>query len=260
MYRKIARYGWLPDVPDQRDHLYAPPAAIAAALPAQINLRSHCHPVLDQGQLGSCTAHALAHAIYFDQMKRGEDAPTLPSRLFIYYNQRVIAGTHNQDAGAMLRDGIKSIARQGYCSEDRWPYDLAKVTKKPPGAAYHDAKKQAGLAYRRVPRTLGHLKGCLAEGYPIIVGFTAYESFESPRVTRNGVIPLPAPVESPIGGHTTLAVGYDDARQSFTIMNSWGKRWGERGFGYMPYGYLLDAGLAGDFWVVGSVTKVVTGY
>jgi C1A family cysteine protease len=251
MPRKIARYGWLPDLPDHRDHVYTVPPAVAKTLPPRIDLRKLCPPVLDQSTLGSCTANAIANAHYFEQIKQGEIAPLLPSRLFLYYNQRAMAGTTDLDSGAMLRDAFKSIARHGVCSENRWPYEVAKFTKKPGVAAYKEALKQQTISYRRIPRKLRQLKGCLAEGRPFIFGFTAYQSLESPRNTRSGQIPLPSPVESPVGGHTVLAVGYDDNRHAFMFQNSWGERWGEHGFGYIPYAYLLDPGLAGDFWVMG---------
>src|SRR4030095_2793109 len=115
--RKIKRYGWIPDIPDQRDFLYAAPPAFLRALPPKVDLRKKCPPVYDQGQLGSCTANAIAGAIEFDQMKEQLPQIFLPSRLFIYYNERVIEGTVDSDSGAMLRDGIKTVAKQGACPE-----------------------------------------------------------------------------------------------------------------------------------------------
>src|SRR5450759_909977 len=112
MSYKIARYGWLPDLPDQRDYFYAAPVEMAGALPISIDLRPQCPPVYDQGQLGSCTANAIAGAIEFDRMKQ-KLADFVPSRLFIYYNERVIEGTVRSDSGAMIRDGIKSVASLG---------------------------------------------------------------------------------------------------------------------------------------------------
>src|SRR5205814_595210 len=110
-HRKIKRYGWIPHIPDQRDYPYAAPPAFLRALPARIDLRKQCPPVYDQGQLGSCTANAIGGAIEFDQMKEKLPQIFIPSRLFVYYNERVIEGTVNTDAGAMLRDGIKTVAK-----------------------------------------------------------------------------------------------------------------------------------------------------
>jgi C1A family cysteine protease len=129
--RKIKGYGWIPDLPDHRDHLYAAPPPRLTALPPSTDLRPQCPPVYDQGQLGSCTANAIAGAIEFDQMKQGQ-TPFVPSRLFIYYNERDIEGTVGSDSGAQIRDGIKSVAQQGVCPEPEWPYDITKFTEKPP--------------------------------------------------------------------------------------------------------------------------------
>src|SRR3989442_9168696 len=118
MPRAVKRYGWIPDLPDQRDHLYAAPAAVLIELPPSVDLRGECPPVYDQGQLGSCTANAIAAAIQFDQAKQKLSETFVPSRLFIYYNERVIEGTVDFDSGAMIRDGIKSVVNEGDCSED----------------------------------------------------------------------------------------------------------------------------------------------
>src|SRR5947208_4028456 len=124
--RKIKRYGWIPDPPDQRAYLYAAPPAFLRALPPRIDLRAKCPPVYDQGQLGSCTANAIGGAIEFDQMKERLPQIFIPSRLFTYYNERVIEGTVNTDAGAMLRDGIKTVAKQGACPRPMWPDPIAR--------------------------------------------------------------------------------------------------------------------------------------
>src|SRR5579872_7056625 len=132
--RKIARYGWIPDQPDQRDHLYSVPPQFLAKLPSSADLRGKCPPVYNQGQLGSCTANAIGGAIEFERMKQ-KLTDFVPSRLFIYYNERVIEGTVRSDSGAQLRDGIKSVASQGVCPEPEWPYNIAKFTTKPPARA-----------------------------------------------------------------------------------------------------------------------------
>src|SRR5262249_21513787 len=124
MTRKIKRYGWVPDFPDHRDHLYAAPVVNLSALPAKIDLRPHCPPVYDQGQLGSCTGNAIAGAIHFDRVKQHKTPDFVPSRLFIYYNEREMEGTVSSDAGAQIRDGIKSVSERGDCPETQWPYEI----------------------------------------------------------------------------------------------------------------------------------------
>src|SRR5690349_8351692 len=117
---KVSRYGWLPDIPDHRDRLYAAPVELAGAPPARADLRPQCPPVYDQGELGSCTANAIAGAIEFDRLKQ-KLADFTPSRLFIYYNERVIEHSVDSDSGAQIRDGIKTTAKLGDCPESEWP-------------------------------------------------------------------------------------------------------------------------------------------
>src|SRR5437016_11006671 len=129
MPRTNKRYGWVPDLPDQRDQLYSAPVATLQTLPPQMDLQPQCPPVYDQGQLGSCTANAIGAAIQFDRMKQNLSPNFVPSRLFIYYNERVMEGTVSTDSGAQIRDGIKSVAKQGACPEPDWPYDIAKFAR-----------------------------------------------------------------------------------------------------------------------------------
>ena len=246
---KSGGYGWVPDLPDHRDHLYAAPLAMLGPLPARVDLRAQCPPVYDQGQLGSCTANAIAAAIEFERLKQKLTDFT-PSRLFIYYNERVMEHTVASDSGAQIRDGIKSVAQQGDCPESEWPYNLARFTAKPPAACYADALKYKVLSYQRVTQTAGQLKGCLASGWPFVFGFTVYESFESAQVARTGHASLPQSHEAPVGGHAVMGVGYDDARQWFIVRNSWGDKWGLKGYFTLPYAYVTDENLASDFWTV----------
>lgn len=249
--RHTARaYGWIPDLPDQRDHLYSAPLAFLASLPPQIDLRKQCPPVYDQGQIGSCTANAIGGAIQFDQLQEKLPSVFVPSRLFIYYNERVIEGTTRSDSGAMLRDGIKTVAKQGACPETLWPYVISKFTTKPPQTCYTEAAKHTAVSYQRLIQSLTQMKGCLASGYPFVFGFTVYESFETSTVARTGHAPMPAPREKVLGGHAVLAVGYDDKQQTFICRNSWGASWGMRGYFTIPYTYLTDDNLASDFWTI----------
>jgi C1A family cysteine protease len=249
MPRQIARYGWTPDLPDQRDHLYAAPPPVLGQLPPGTDLTSSCPAVYDQGQIGSCTANAIAAAIEFERLK--QELPDIaPSRLFIYYNEREMEGTVDSDGGAQIRDGIKSVAQQGVCPEEEWPYDISKLTQKPPAKAYQDALADRAVSYQRVLQDLTQLRGCLASGYPFVFGFTVYSSFETPDVATSGHAPLPAPGEQQIGGHAVMAVGYDDANQWMIVRNSWGPGWGLKGYFTLPYAYLSQANLAADFWTI----------
>jgi len=251
--RSARWYGWTPDLPDQRDRLYRAPLIRIGPLPARVDLRPGCPSVYNQGPLGSCTANAIAGAIAFDQLKQALADPFTPSRLFIYYNERLIEGTVDEDAGAMIRDGIKSVAKQGAPHETLWPYTIARFRTRPVKPAYIDARKHPALLYERIMRDLDQCRGCLASGFPFVFGFSVFDSFESAAVAKTGKVPMPAPSERLLGGHAVLAVGYDHAARRFLVRNSWGPSWGRAGYFTMPYDYLIEAGLSDDFW---SITLV----
>jgi C1A family cysteine protease len=251
--RQIKRFGWIPDIPDFRDYPYAAPLATLSKVPRHVDLRPQCPAVCDQGQLGSCTANAIAGAIEFDQMKQKLATIFVPSRLFIYYNERVMEGTTDHDSGARIRDGIKSVAKQGDCPETEWPYLPAKFATEPPSKCYQDALANLVTSYQRLTANLTQMKSCLADGYPFVFGFTVYDSFMTPEVEKTGHAPLPGPTEQVVGGHAVMAVGYDDAHQWFIARNSWGDGWGMKGYFTLPYSYLLQSGLASDFWTIRTV-------
>jgi C1A family cysteine protease len=172
------------------------------------------------------------------------------SRLFVYYNERVIEGTVDSDSGAQVRNGFKVVARDGDCPESEWPYDITKFRDKPSRACYKNPYKYRAVQYQRLVQNLNQMKGCLASGYPFVYGFTVYESFESQQVAQTGIVPMPAPAEAVLGGHAVLAVGYDDSGQRFIVRNSWGSAWGMQGYFTVSYAYLTDPSLSSDFWTV----------
>ena len=179
MPRQVKRYGWIPDVPDVRDHLFSAPLPTLLTLPPKSDLRAKCPPVLDQGQLGSCTANAIANAHLFDQMKQKALDAFAPSRLFIYYNERVMEHTVSEDSGAMIRDGIKSISKQGVCPESMWPYVVSKFATKPTAGCYKAALDHQAVSYQRVLQNLMQMKGCIASGFnplPTLSGSTVSAS------------------------------------------------------------------------------------
>ncbi|HEU5356349.1 MAG TPA: C1 family peptidase [Actinocrinis sp.] len=266
MGRTVSRYGWVPDLPDARDHVYAAPHLGLVNPPPRVDLRPQLPTVYDQGKIGSCTANSIAAAVEFELLRQ-QLADFVPSRLFIYYNERAAEGHVEYDSGAQIRDGIKSIASLGVCPETEWPYDdtppatdggawppQARAGQRPSQNCYEDALKTRALSYRRVLRTIEQLKGCLAEGFPFVFGFTVYESFESQTVAQSGDAPMPSAGEQALGGHAVLAVGYDDDTKRFLVRNSWGPEWGKGGYFTLPYAYLTEPGLASDFWTVRLVS------
>lgn len=249
--------GWRPDVPDIRDFPYCFRLGCLEQRPSSVDLSSKCPAVYDQATLGSCTANAIGAAYQFCQDKQSPPLRRaflswVPSRLFIYFNERAMEGTINVDAGAQLRDGIKSVVAQGVCPEKIWPYDISKFTKRPPVKCYDAALKDQVLQYSRIT-TIFAMKDCLAAGFPFVFGFSVYESFMSQATATTGLATMPKSSERLLGGHAVMAVGYDDVAQMFIVRNSWGTRWGKAGYFFMPYAYLESRELSDDFWTIRMV-------
>ncbi len=247
---RIARKGWKPDLPDHRDFL-RDSASLPAflSLPDKADLRPDMPPVYNQGQLGSCTANAIAAAIQHAEAKAGIAYGT-PARLFIYYNERVLEGDPETDGGAQIRDGIKSVASLGACNEDAWPYDESKVLDMPGPGAFALAEQHVITKYERCNQDKHDLMAAVAGGQPVIFGFTVYAAFEGPDVARTGVLGMPAAGEAMVGGHAVCIVGYDESRSAFLCRNSWSSTWGIAGYFWMPMDYVTNPGLADDFWVI----------
>ena len=244
----IHSYGWNPDAPDFRDFKLAPPVH-AVSLPPEINLEPNCPPVYDQGQFRSCTYNATGAALEFDQMKQG-CAVFTPSRFFGYWWERFLEHSTGQDSGGQLRDAMKATSKYGYLPETDWPYIPANLLAHPSAAACKEALARKNVQYRRVTQSEAALKAALASGLPVVFGFTVFDSFESAAVEQTGIVPMPGPGESPVGGHAVLLVGYNDALQQWRVRNSWGTGWGQKGYCVFDYAYLLNRGLASDFWCI----------
>jgi C1A family cysteine protease len=225
-------------------------------LPSKVDLRSYSGaqgtlaPVVDQGSLGSCVACAVATAFQFC------DQNWSPSKLFIYYNCRLLDGNVNSDSGTTISQSMFSLYKYGACSELNWPYLIPKWNLQPGVNCYQEGLEHQTIDYYNISQTYLQLKACIASGYPFVFGFWVYESFESSQTTLTGVMSMPESNQRMLGGHSVICVGYDDERRVWICQNSWGSSWGDRGFFYMPYEYLDDSrNLATDIWKIVKVEK-----
>jgi C1A family cysteine protease len=276
--------GWLPDHPDLRDRTAddkavksllaktSVPKLGPKKLPAKADLRQWCSPIENQGNLGSCTAHAGVGMVeYLECRAHGKHIDA--SRRFLYKVTRKLAGFEG-DSGAFLRNTMGGMRLFGVPPEAYWPYSIPQFDDEPPAFCYAFAQNFQALTYYRLdpggtnPKALlASIKSHIASKLPAMFGFTVYQSIWS---AGGGKIPFPAGGDKVAGGHAVMAVGYDDAlvipesagskktKGAFLIRNSWGTGWGEKGYGYLPYEYVLQ-GLAVDWWVLLKEEWVNTG-
>lgn len=257
----VRGFGWVRDLPDLRDYRFSRPVTAPKKLPGFVDLSAKMPPpVYDQGSLGSCVMNACCKG--FDvELVRKIKPPLLPSRLFGYYNARALEGTIHSDSGCTIRDGIKTMLKQGLCREKEWPYNITKFTARPSTNCYRSALDHQLLQYLSVSQTQAALCSCLAAGYPVIFGFMVYESFMSETVAKTGNAPFPKGNERDYGGHAVLMVGYNNTgkakrfngsfswpNKTFLVLNSWSEDWGMRGYFTLPFDYVLDRDLADSFW------------
>ena len=238
-------YGWKRGLPRPKTNIFS--TTFAGALPDQVDHRSLMPPVYDQGDLGSCTANAFAALGEFLMNKQGVHA-YVPSRLFIYYNERAIEGTISDDAGATMFDGANVVGNLGLPREAKWWYNTAKFKVKPNKGVFTEGAKHRLLGVASVTQDLDEFKTTLASNHVFVGGITVFESFESDDVTKTGVVPMPKASEQVLGGHAIAMVGYDDTRKVFICRNSWGAEWGDQGYFYLPYDYLASSDYSDDFW------------
>jgi hypothetical protein len=240
--------GYRRDRQDDRDKRYARPRSVQrGSLPKFVDLRQHMTAVENQGELGSCTANAIAGAYeYLAKRMTGQSYDI--SRLFIYYLARKFDGCEHEDSGSTLRLGMKVLAKYGACSEATWPYNIDVFRDQPHDEAFQEAAEHLIDEYDRIDVDLHAMKVCLAEGYPFVFGSDIFSSFE--ELDHRGHANLPLPSEENLGGHAMLACGYSDKDQVFLVRNSWGTGWGDRGYCYMPYEYLTNTDLTGDCWTL----------
>lgn len=208
--------------------------------------------VYDQGSIGSCVANATGWILKYHKMS------ILPSRLYLYYYCRLFDfqqgdNRPNIDDGTTIQQGFRVLNKKGTCSELLYPYVVSRQGFQPPATLDRDASFNRVIQYAPVRQDINYMKNMLKLGYPFSFGILVYQSFLTNTVTRTGIVPMPTSGERILGGHALTAVGYDDTRQLIKFVNSWGRGWGERGYGYIPYAYLMNGSISGDFWTMYKV-------
>ena len=208
----------------------------------------------DQLHLNSCSANALAAALRFDEIAESRPGVASPSRLFIYYNERSLAGVVAHDVPVPLREGYRAVAKYGACAESSWPYDPRRFRRTPTSACYRAARRHVAIEYYRIRRAITQMRACLAERHPFVFGMAVHRSMFSREVKKSGIVPVPTRRDRSVGGHAVLAVGYLAAKRLFIIRNSWGAGWGDRGYGYVPDAFMTSTALSWDFWTLRRVS------
>ena len=258
------RTGLLRDSPDHRDFIrrYGEDEIPSTDDHPVVDLRKYVIHVFEQFDLDSCTPNVVCAAYELLLQKQARELNHVhydfdTSRLFVYYNARKINFDTQLDTGASLRNALQSINRWGVCHEALWPYKISDYAKEPPPACYTDAERNKITKYERLTQDQHQLRACLKEGYPFAFGIEIYDSFEL-KIEDDGVMPLPSDEEiqdGPSALHGVLCVGYNDNTQCFTVLNSWGEYFGDDGYFYMPYKYMMIPERAFDFWKISEVTE-----
>jgi C1A family cysteine protease len=256
--------GWIADDVDERDKTNF--IDTSAGLPVSVDLREWCSPIENQGAINSCTAHAAITLVEYFQ-KRASGKYLDASRLFLYKVTRNLL-KYQEDKGANARTTMKALAMFGVPPEEYWPYDQTKLYEEPPAFCYALASEYKALEYYRIDVkdvtrdvVLEQIKANLAANRPLMFGAILHQGCAN-QAMKTGKFPVPSDSDTNWFGHTMAAVGYDDTIKiqnadstdiettgAFLIQNSWGTDWGDSGYGWLPYEYVLRP-LSNDWWTI----------
>lgn len=249
----MPKYNLKKDALDTRDHVLSKVVPLKESPPKKVDLRPLLPPIVDQGALSSCTACAVG-AVH--QLNQKSATPFAPSRLFLWWNTRNMEGVATIDTGVTMRGTFKAAAKFGMCPERMWPYDPASFTTRPTPPCYSAALESQVLTYARVKQTQADIERSLANKIPVVFGMLVFKSFESNGVARTGKVPMPdIATENILGAHAVVLVGYNSDTRQFIVRNSWGPAWGDKGYCYIPYSFILDPEYCFDFWAIYSIEQ-----
>lgn len=258
---RLAGMGWAPELPSNKDWKFNMAAsAVEEVLPDQLpSRRSHCVPVMDQGELGSCVGCATSYAVGY--LYRTDPSPlsTVYSALYAYFQARVMDGTMWQDidSGAYIRDSMDALRTIGIATNNSWPYKPRRFADKPSKSIDKVAARWKLGAHWRCD-TLDDILRALAAGYPVVGGFTCYDSMFTTEVDRTGVIPMPHRTDHLEGGHAVHFTSYNQTTRQLEFQNSWGTGWGDSGYGFLPFDFAADRDLSDDFWALQAESPATT--
>lgn len=229
-------------------------------LPSSADLSAMSPEIYAQGELGSCVSNSLSMAWRLTRLAHNNKRyirklatgykDMKPSRLYVYFNAKMIEGTPvKSDTGCTVHGALLGVGKNRTCDEQEWSYEMVNFGVQPSLKAYVNASTHSEMAYNKIMQSADDIKYSLSQGKPVMFGAVIFKSCKTRKVMHSGMIPTPATAfDTPLGGHCMLIVGYNDEKKLFKIQNSWGKIWGDSGFGYMSYSYILNRNFCGDFW------------
>ena len=251
--------GCLKSIPDRRNYKFATIKESIVTLPQSIDIRLNCTPIKDQDSVGSCTAFSInAMKEFLDKKEHGIDGKfDILSERYVYYIIRDMMGTTEWDSGGYINYGLKVLAKFGACLESEMPYYNAyyNFREMPTGKMLFSGAHRKISSYWEID-TIDEMKSCLVSGYPFVGGVSVYDSFKSDETAETGDVPMPNLYESFKGGHAIMFCGFNDSTGRFIFKNSWGKRWGNNGYGTISYEYVETMGW--DFWTIRR--EIIEGY
>lgn len=230
---KLGYFTLKPSSADKRDYLYG---RTNVALRPSVDLREWDSIVEDQLDLGSCVGNAITNCYELETNRLYPESFKQLSRLFVYYNGRLLNGMTEYDEGVDIRDAIKGAAHFGICTEELWPYNISMFDDKPTPECYRDASYRVIPKYERL-NSLGDMLDAINSNYPVVAGMYLYENFLY-LDKDNYTVKNPEYDEMNIGTHAMAIVGYDLAEKYVIAKNSFGTDWGLNGYCYIPFDYI----------------------